>query len=222
MHFCYRQSAQRRAREMLCAFRSAAPPRWAFSFSVRRRGRAPRPRRGGARRPHMAPAETRHQSDRGSHSRDTRVSASRAPEVAQGTRELRTFRSLVGLGERHVLTEAPHVCGDKTRDTLSKNMPTSTHATSKCSKSLSLSLWCRAFVRSTPPTTRSKYPSADIYRWCVCYVSLPKLILRLVLSLPVSINKLWVLPPPLEPRVESVAAWIAFGVLAGASPALGR
>jgi hypothetical protein len=143
------RSPHRDAREILCAFRSAAPPRWAFSFSVRRRGRAPRPRRGGAA---ARAGPWRRGRVIGSHSRDTRVSASRAPEVAQGTRELRTFRSLVGLGERHVLTEAPHVCGDKTRDKLvSKNMPTSTHATSKCSKSLSLSLWCRAFVRSTPP-----------------------------------------------------------------------
>ena len=101
--------------------------------------------------------------------------------------------------------------------------PLSTHATSKCSKSLSLSLsGVEPLFVVPPPTTRSKYPSADIYRWCVCHVSLPKLILRLVLSLPVGINKLWVLPPPLEPRVESVATWIAFGVLAGASPALGR
>lgn len=206
-------------RARCCApFARPLPPAGLFRFPFA--GAAARPALDGAAR--AGRPWRRHESDRGSHSRDTRVSASRAPEVAQGTRELRTFRSLVGLGERHVLTEAPHVCGDKTRDTLSKNMPTSTHATSKCSKSLSLSLWCRAFVRSTPPTTRSKYPSADIYRWCVCYVSLPKLILRLVLSLPVGINKLWVLPPPLEPRVESVAAWIAFGVLAGASPALGR
>ena len=196
-----------------------SPPLGFYVFRSPARPRAPPStgRRYGARRP------WRRQSDRQSHSRDTRVSASRAPEFAQGTRELRTFRSLVGLGERHVLTEAPHVCGDKTRDKLSKNMPTSTHATSKCSKSLSLSLsGVEPLFVVPPPTTRSKYPSADIYRWCVCHVSLPKLILRLVLSLPVGINKLWVLPPPLEPRVESVATWIAFGVLAGASPALGR
>ena len=141
MHFCCRQSAQRRAREMLCAFRSAAPPRWAFSFSVRRRGRAPRPRRGGARRPPMARRQSP-EFDRGSHrhSRDTRVSASRAPEVAQGTRELRTFRSLVGLGERHVLTEAPHVCGDKTRDTHYRKTCPPPHMQLASAPNLSLSL----------------------------------------------------------------------------------
>ena len=136
-------------RARCCApFARPLPPAGLFRFPFA--GAAARPALDGAAR--AGRPWRRHESDRGSHSRDTRVSASRAPEVAQGTRELRTFRSLVGLGERHVLTEAPHVCGDKTRDTqLSKNMPTSTHATSKCSKSLSLSLWCRAFVRSTPP-----------------------------------------------------------------------